>query len=59
MAVEDGLRTESDPDSFLKVKECLIGFIMTLEVGRPPSTKLHWLKFANLAVSLLLDGFLA
>lgn len=26
------LKSESDPNEFLKVKECLIGFIMTLEV---------------------------
>jgi exocyst complex component 6 len=32
VAVESTLRTETDPDVFLKVKECLIGFIMTLEV---------------------------
>ena len=33
VAVESALRTETDPDVFLKVKECLIGFIMTLEVS--------------------------
>lgn len=33
VAVEDALRTETDPDAFLRVKECLISFIMTLEVG--------------------------
>jgi hypothetical protein len=33
VAVEDSLRLESDPDGFLRVKEFLIGFIMTLEVG--------------------------
>lgn len=32
IAVQSSLRAESDPDSFLRVKECLIGFIMTLEV---------------------------
>jgi exocyst complex component 6 len=26
------LKSETDPNEFLKVKECLIGFIMTLEV---------------------------
>lgn len=31
-AVEGALRNENDPDSYLKVKEALIGFIMTLEV---------------------------
>lgn len=30
--VEKALSTESDPDVFLKTKECLIGFLMTLEV---------------------------
>lgn len=32
IGVENGLRTETDPDAFLTAKECLIGFIMTLEV---------------------------
>lgn len=32
-AVEDALRMEKDPDVFLRVKECLIAFIMTLEVN--------------------------
>lgn len=32
VAIEGALRTETDPDAFLRVKECLIGFIMTLEV---------------------------
>lgn len=31
-AVEGALRNENDPDAFLRVKESLIGFIMTLEV---------------------------
>ena len=31
-AVEKALSNESDPDVFLKTKECLIGFLMTLEV---------------------------
>ena len=30
--VERALSTESEPDVFLKTKECLIGFLMTLEV---------------------------
>ncbi len=30
--VEDILRTENDPDTYLKVKEALLGFVMTLEV---------------------------
>ena len=31
-AVEDVLRNEKDPDTYLKVKEALLGFVMTLEV---------------------------
>ena len=31
-AVEDALRNEKDPDTFLKVKEALLGAVMTLEV---------------------------
>ncbi|EGO02172.1 hypothetical protein SERLA73DRAFT_177975 [Serpula lacrymans var. lacrymans S7.3] len=30
-AIEDSVKAETDPDAFLKIKECLIGFIMTLE----------------------------
>ncbi|KAL4076144.1 exocyst complex subunit Sec15-like-domain-containing protein [Scleroderma citrinum] len=30
-AIRDVLAGERDPDTFLKVKECLIGFVMTLE----------------------------
>ena len=32
-AIRDVLAGEKDPDTFLRVKECLIGFVMTLEVG--------------------------
>ena len=32
-AVEDVLRNENDPDTYLKVKEALLGFVMTLEVS--------------------------
>ena len=31
-AIEWSLKKETDPDSFLKVKECMLSFIMTLEV---------------------------
>jgi hypothetical protein len=31
-AITSSLRTETDPEVFLKVKECLLGSIMTLEV---------------------------
>lgn len=34
-SIDGALRTETNPDSFLQVKECLIGFIMTLEVRTP------------------------
>jgi hypothetical protein len=33
LAIENALRTETDPDIFFKVKEALIAFIMTLEVA--------------------------
>lgn len=39
-AIEGALRIETDPDAFLKVKECLIGFIMTLEVTMNLNTSL-------------------
>ena len=32
-AIRDVLAGERDPDTFLRVKECLIAFVMTLEVG--------------------------
>lgn len=32
-AVEDALRNEKDPDTYLKVKEALLGSVMTLEVS--------------------------
>ncbi|KAF9076853.1 exocyst complex component, sec15 subunit [Rhodocollybia butyracea] len=41
IAVQSALRAESDPDSFLRVKEGLIGFIMTLESSLYPTTSLH------------------
>lgn len=31
-AITNTLRTETDPDEFLRVKECLLGLMMTLEV---------------------------
>jgi exocyst complex component 6 len=33
LAIENALRTETDPDAFFKVKETLIAFTMTLEVA--------------------------
>jgi len=33
LALDDALSTETDPEGFLRVKEALIGFIMTMEVG--------------------------
>jgi len=38
-AINASLTNETDPDSFLRVKECLIGFIMTLEVCFSYSSK--------------------
>ena len=35
-AIEGALHTEVDPENFLRVKESLLGFIMTLEVGFNP-----------------------
>jgi hypothetical protein len=35
-AITNSLQKETDPDVFLRVKECLIGFIMTLEVPSLP-----------------------
>ncbi|KAE9410140.1 exocyst complex component, sec15 subunit [Gymnopus androsaceus JB14] len=46
IAVQSALRAESDPDSFLRVKECLIGFIMTLESSLYSTTSLHSLIIA-------------
>ncbi|KAG6833935.1 hypothetical protein H0H87_007946 [Tephrocybe sp. NHM501043] len=36
-SVTDALRTEKDPEEYLRAKECLLGFIMTLETS-PYST---------------------
>ena len=33
LALDDALGTETDPEGYLRVKEALIGFIMTMEVG--------------------------
>ncbi|KAJ3860246.1 MAG: rsec15 [Lentinula lateritia] len=41
VAVQSALRPETDPDSFLHVKECLIGFITTLESPLYSTTSLH------------------
>ncbi|KAJ7683972.1 rsec15 [Mycena rosella] len=40
-AIDGALRVETDPDSFLSVKECLIGFIMTLESSNYSTLPLH------------------
>ncbi|KAJ6598867.1 rsec15 [Mycena vulgaris] len=40
-AIDGALRVETDPDSFLSVKECLIGFIMTLESSSYSTLPLH------------------
>ena len=33
LALDDALSTETDPEGYLRVKEALIGFIMTMEVS--------------------------
>jgi hypothetical protein len=40
-SIDTALRKETDPEAFLKVKECLIGFIMTLESPLYSTTPLH------------------
>ncbi|CAK5275482.1 unnamed protein product [Mycena citricolor] len=40
-AIEAALRTETNPDSFLAVKECLIKFVMTLESSSYSTIPLH------------------
>ncbi|KAJ8086836.1 Rab GTPase-binding exocyst subunit S15 [Marasmius tenuissimus] len=40
-SISSALRTETDADSFLRVKECLIGFIMSLESPLYPTNSLH------------------
>ncbi|KAI0723088.1 exocyst complex component sec15 subunit [Earliella scabrosa] len=40
-AVEDVLRNEKDPDTYLKVKEALLGFVMTLESYSYSTTSIH------------------
>ncbi|THV08361.1 rsec15, partial [Dendrothele bispora CBS 962.96] len=39
--VEAALGSGTDPDTLIRVKECLIGFIMTLESPLYPTTSLH------------------
>ncbi|KAH7931199.1 exocyst complex subunit Sec15-like protein [Leucogyrophana mollusca] len=40
-AIEASLKNETDPDSYLRVKECLIGFTMTLESFSYSTHSLH------------------
>ncbi|KAG2077239.1 exocyst complex subunit Sec15-like protein [Suillus decipiens] len=40
-AIEASLANETDPDSFLRVKECLIGFVTTLESYSYATQSLH------------------
>ncbi|KAF8969464.1 exocyst complex component, sec15 subunit [Flammula alnicola] len=40
-AIQSALRTEADPETFLKVKESLLTFIMTLETYSYSTTPLH------------------
>ncbi|KII94938.1 hypothetical protein PLICRDRAFT_120833 [Plicaturopsis crispa FD-325 SS-3] len=41
LGIEYSLRAETDPDAFLRVKECLIGFIMTMESYFYATNSLH------------------
>ncbi|KAI6135011.1 rsec15 [Pisolithus croceorrhizus] len=45
-AVRSALTGEKDPDSFLRVKECLISFVMTLESYSYSTQPLHTLMLA-------------
>ncbi|KAF9268155.1 exocyst complex component, sec15 subunit [Marasmius fiardii PR-910] len=40
-SIESALARETDPDSFLRVKECLIGFIVSLESPLYPTNAFH------------------
>lgn len=40
-SIDASLRSESDPEAFLKAKECLLGFIMTLESPLYSTASLH------------------
>ncbi|KAH7914426.1 exocyst complex subunit Sec15-like-domain-containing protein [Hygrophoropsis aurantiaca] len=40
-AIDVSLKSETEPDSFLRVKECLIGFAMTLESYSYSTNSLH------------------
>ena len=42
LALDDALSTETDPEGYLRVKEALIGFIMTMEVSSPAIRSNHW-----------------
>ncbi|KAF9649350.1 exocyst complex component sec15 subunit [Thelephora ganbajun] len=41
LALDVALSTETDPEGYLRVKEALIGFIMTMETYEYPTTGLH------------------
>ncbi|EEB97638.1 hypothetical protein MPER_03005, partial [Moniliophthora perniciosa FA553] len=41
ISLESSLRNETVPDTFLSVKECLIGFIMTVESALYSTSSLH------------------
>ncbi len=55
-AIETALRLETDPDAFLRVKESLISFIMTVDV-RESCSSYASLKLIFFIVSILLDNF--
>ncbi|KAG6903461.1 hypothetical protein C0995_005484 [Termitomyces sp. Mi166 len=40
-SITDALQTEGNPDEYLRVKECLLGFIMTLETSPYPTDSLQ------------------
>lgn len=41
LALDNALGTETDPEGYVRVKEALIGFIMTMETYEYPTTGLH------------------
>ncbi|KAF8270908.1 exocyst complex component sec15 subunit [Lactarius quietus] len=44
-AVDGALRNDTDPDSYLRVKETLLAFLLTLEAYQYPTTSLHAVIF--------------
>ena len=55
-AVDGALRNDTDPDSYLRVKEALLAFILTLEVQTYLASSKHILtRFAFQGISVLDD----